>query len=45
MSFPDGTIDRHPDCIVIASANTWGFGGDANYVARYKADAASWTAS
>jgi ribosomal protein L7/L12 len=41
MSFPDGTIDRHPDCIVIASANTWGFGGDANYVARYKADAAS----
>jgi cobaltochelatase CobS len=41
MSFPDGTIDRHPDCVVIASANTWGFGGDANYVARYKADAAS----
>jgi hypothetical protein len=41
MSFPDGTIDRHPNCIVIASANTWGFGGDANYVARYKADAAS----
>jgi cobaltochelatase CobS len=41
MSFPDATIDRHPDCIVIASANTWGFGGDANYVARYKADAAS----
>jgi hypothetical protein len=41
MSFPDGTIDRHPECIVIASANTWGFGGDANYVARYKADAAS----
>jgi DNA polymerase III delta prime subunit len=41
MSFPDATIDRHPDCVVIASANTWGFGGDANYVARYKADAAS----
>jgi hypothetical protein len=41
MSFPDGAIDRHPECIVIASANTWGFGGDANYVARYKADAAS----
>jgi hypothetical protein len=41
MSFPDGTIDRHDNCIVIASANTWGFGGDANYVARYKADAAS----
>jgi hypothetical protein len=41
MSFPDGTIDRHPQCVVIASANTWGFGGDANYVARYKADAAS----
>jgi hypothetical protein len=40
MSFPDATIDRHPDCIVIASANTWGFGGDANYVARYKGDAA-----
>jgi uncharacterized coiled-coil protein SlyX len=41
MSFPDDTINRHPECIVIASANTWGFGGDANYVARYKADAAS----
>jgi hypothetical protein len=41
MSFPDGTISRHPQCVVIASANTWGFGGDANYVARYKADAAS----
>jgi hypothetical protein len=41
MSFPDTTIDRHDNCIVIASANTWGFGGDANYVARYKADAAS----
>jgi hypothetical protein len=41
MSFPDGTIDRHPECIVIANGNTWGFGGDANYVARYKADVAS----
>ena len=40
-TFPDRTVPRHPDCIVIASANTWGFGGDGNYMARMKQDAAA----
>lgn len=39
-SFPDGMIERHPDCYVLCAANTWGFGGDANYVGRAKLDAA-----
>lgn len=39
-SFPDGAIDRHPDCIIIATANTWGLGGTADYVGRSKIDAA-----
>lgn len=39
-AFPDGTIKRHQNCYIIAAANTWGFGGDANYVGRAKLDAA-----
>ncbi len=39
-AFPDGPIARHPDAYVAAAANTWGFGGDANYVGRAKLDAA-----
>lgn len=39
-SFPDGMVKRHPDCVVICAANTWGFGGDSNYVGRVKLDAA-----
>ena len=38
--FPDGMIKRHDDCYVLCAANTWGFGGDANYVGRSKLDAA-----
>ena len=38
--FPDGTFERHPDCIIIATANTWGFGANADYVGRIKFDGA-----
>lgn len=38
--FPDGCIERHKDCIILASANTWGLGATAEYVGRSKIDAA-----
>lgn len=38
--FPDGRIERHPDCVILASANTWGLGATAEYVGRSKIDAA-----
>lgn len=38
--FPDANIDRHPDCIIIAAANTYGAGATAEYVGRMKQDAA-----
>jgi MoxR-like ATPase len=38
--FPDGMVDRHPDFVCIASANTWGTGATAEYVGRNKVDAA-----
>jgi len=38
--FPDGRIERHQDCIILASANTWGLGATAEYVGRSKIDAA-----
>lgn len=40
MTFPDGQVKRHKDCIVIACANTWGLGATADYVGRAKIDAA-----
>lgn len=39
-SFPDGMVKRHPDCIIIAAANTNGNGATADYVGRNKLDAA-----
>lgn len=39
-SFPDKMVQRHPDFICLAAANTWGHGGDANYVGRNKLDSA-----
>jgi cobaltochelatase CobS len=39
-TFPDKQIKRHPDCIIIATANTWGLGADANYSGATKLDAA-----
>ena len=38
MSFPDKLVDRHPDCIVLCAANTWGHGGTANYIGRFAQD-------
>lgn len=38
--FPDGNIERHADCIVIACANTFGSGATSEYVGRMKMDAA-----
>ncbi len=38
--FPDGVIDKHQDCILIAAANTWGHGATHEYVGRLKMDAA-----
>jgi hypothetical protein len=39
-SFPDGTIERHPDCRIVATGNTWGLGATSDYVGRSKIDAA-----
>jgi cobaltochelatase CobS len=39
-TFPDKQVKRHKDCIIIATANTWGLGADANYSGATKLDAA-----
>lgn len=39
--FPDATIPRHPDCVIIAAANTWGTGATMQYVGRMQQDGAS----
>jgi hypothetical protein len=39
--FPDGMVKRHPDCIIVAAGNTWGFGATSEFVGRNKLDAAS----
>jgi cobaltochelatase CobS len=41
-SFPDvlGGVKRHPDCFIIAAANTWGSGPTAEYVGRNRLDGA-----
>lgn len=40
-AFPDGMVDRHPDFICIAAANTWGHGATREYVGRNKIDSAT----
>jgi cobaltochelatase CobS len=40
-AFPDGIVERHKDCIIIAAGNTYGLGATADYVGRTKLDAAS----
>lgn len=40
-NFPCGMKTRHPDCIIIACANTWGMGATNDYVGRSKLDAAT----
>lgn len=36
--FPDGMVDRHPDFVCIATANTFGTGPTAEFVGRNKLD-------
>lgn len=38
--FPDAIVPRHPDCVIVAAANTWGLGATHEYVGRLKLDAA-----
>lgn len=40
MAFPDKMVQRHPDFLCIAGANTWGLGATNDYVGRNKLDAA-----
>jgi len=40
-AFPDGLVERHKDCIIIAAGNTFGLGATADYVGRTKLDAAT----
>ena len=40
-SFPDKTVKRHEDFVVIAGANTYGRGADRVYVGRMQLDGAS----
>jgi len=39
-AFPDRVVERHKDCLIIASANTWGHGATNDYVGRLKLDGA-----
>lgn len=39
-TFPDKQIQRHRDCYIVCTANTWGLGADANYSGATKLDAA-----
>jgi cobaltochelatase CobS len=39
-TFPDKQIQRHKDCLIICTANTWGNGGNADYCGATKLDAA-----
>lgn len=40
-TFPCGQVEQHSDYVAIACMNTWGNGASADYVGRYKQDAAS----
>jgi hypothetical protein len=40
-SFPDGMIKKHKDFVLLAGANTFGLGGDRQYVGRCQLDAAT----
>jgi len=39
-AFDDKVVKRHPDFVCISTANTWGHGGDREYVGRNALDAA-----
>lgn len=40
-AFPDAIVEKHPDFICIAAANTFGTGADRQYVGRQQIDAAT----
>ncbi len=40
-AFPDKVVDKHPDFVLIAGANTIGLGADRQYVGRQQIDAAT----
>ena len=40
-AFPCGTVKRHADFVIVAAANTFGAGADAQYVGRAQLDAAT----
>lgn len=40
-AFPDGMVKRHPNFVLIAGANTYGTGGNREYVGRNQLDAAT----
>jgi MoxR-like ATPase len=40
-AFPCGTVKRHADFVIVAAANTFGNGADAQYVGRSQLDAAT----
>ena len=39
-TFPDKQVKRHKDCVIVATANTWGLGGNSEYSGATKLDAA-----
>ena len=39
-AFPDGMVERHEDCVIVAGANTVGRGGGTKYAGRVKQDGA-----
>lgn len=41
FAFPDAMVDKHPDFIAIAAANTFGQGATVEYVGRNRIDAAT----
>jgi hypothetical protein len=41
LSATTGTVKRHPDCVIIATSNTFGNGGDRQYVANNQLDAST----
>lgn len=40
-AFPDGMIQKHPDFVIVSSANTFGTGANREYVGRNQLDAAT----
>lgn len=40
-AFPDGMVKKHPDFVLIATANTWGAGANREYVGRNQLDAST----